>query len=68
MVTVYSVIGHRWKKDLGTLTKWRGWTIPDQELQAWICPVFDIEFVMDGEGAEETIWRNDLKQIINLVI
>lgn len=59
---VQSVIGHRWKRDLGTITKWRGWTIPDQDLQAWVCPTFDIDFVEgNDQGAEETIWLQDLR-------
>lgn len=68
MIAVYSVIGHRWKKDLGGITKWRGWTIPDQDLQTWICPVFTPDFVLENDmGAEETIWKNDLKQVKELL-
>jgi len=68
MIAVYSVIGHRWKKDLGKITKWRGWTIPDQDLQTWICPVFTSDFVLENDmGAEETIWKNDLKQVKELL-
>ena len=66
-----SVIGHRWKRDLGTITKWRGWTIPDQEYNAWVCPMFHPSFV--GRSEEErayevnTVWLQDLKQAISLV-
>jgi hypothetical protein len=68
-----SVIGHRWRKELGGIQKWRGWTIPDQDFQCWVCPVFSPEYVERSFGefdkitAENTVWVNDLKQIINLV-
>lgn len=38
---VKSIIGARWKKDIGdSVQKWVGWTIPDREYKAWICPTF----------------------------
>lgn len=68
MSPIQSVIGTRWKKDIGTITKWRGWQIPDQDLQAWICPTYDINFVIERNGGvEETIWENDFKEIKKLL-
>ena len=65
---VYSLIGYRWKKDLGGITKWRGFTIPDQDFQCWICPTFHPSYVeRSTDGAEETVWRNDLKQAFELL-
>lgn len=64
MPAVYSVIGNRWKKDLSTISKWRGWMIPDQDLKTWLFPLFDLEFVEERrDGAEETIWMNDIRNI-----
>lgn len=38
---VKSIIGARWKKDIGdSIQKWVGWTIPDREYKAWICPTY----------------------------
>ena len=45
-VAVKSVIGHRWKKDLGGVTRWRGWRIPDQDVMAWICPTVHPSYVL----------------------
>lgn len=60
---VESVIGYVWKKDLGSIGKWRGWTIPDREFGAWICPVFHPSFVQRSEeGATKTVWKMDLKK------
>lgn len=68
-VALYSIIEHRWKRSFGGITKWRGWTIPDQDFSTWICPTFHPSFIERAEdGAEETVWRNDLKQAINLII
>jgi len=62
---INSVIGHRWKKDLGGITKWRGWTIPDQDFNAWICPTFHPSYVERADAKEvKTIWEQDLKQAI----
>jgi uracil-DNA glycosylase family 4 len=60
---VYSLIGHRWKNDLGGITKWRGWTIPDQDFNAWLCPTFHPSFVeRDDTEMAEVIWKQDLEQ------
>jgi uracil-DNA glycosylase family 4 len=73
-VPIQTIIGHRWKKDLGGIQKWRGWTIPDQDFQCWVCPVFGADYVERSFGefdkitAENTVWVNDLKQVVNLVV
>ncbi len=65
---VTSLIGHRWKKDLGGIMKWRGWNIPDREFKAWICPVFSPEYVEKADSPEiDVIWKSDLKQAISMI-
>jgi uracil-DNA glycosylase family 4 len=65
---IYSFLGHRWKKDLGGITKWRGWAIPDRDYNAWVCPTFHPSYVgRDESGATETIWRQDLERVFDLV-
>lgn len=65
---VTSLIGHRWKKDLGGIMKWRGWNIPDREFKAWICPVFSPEYVEKADSPEiNVIWKSDLKQVISML-
>jgi len=61
---LYCLLGHRWKKDLGGIMKWRGWTIPDQDFNCWVCPVFHPSYVERSEVEVETVWIQDLKQII----
>jgi hypothetical protein len=66
---VYSLVGHRWHKDLGGITKWRGWTIPDQDFQTWICPTFHPSFVERSEATDVSIiWEEDLEQAIACAI
>lgn len=71
-VPLQTVIGHRWRKELGGIQKWRGWTIPDQDFGCWICPVFSPEYVERSFGefdkitAENTVWVNDLKAVLGL--
>lgn len=65
---LYSVIGNKWKKDMGTLTKWRGFTIPDREIGAWIIPVFDPKWVADHPYPEiEKVWEKDFQEIKNIL-
>jgi uracil-DNA glycosylase family 4 len=80
-VAIYSLIGHRWKKDLGGVQKWRGWTIPDQDFKAWICPTYHPAFIMrqnenqnykikdekSPDSIEMVVWRKDLKQAFECV-
>ena len=61
---VSSLIGYKWQRDLGGIMKWRGWTIPDKDYQAWICPTFHPSFVERQEDQNEVgvIWTRDLKR------
>jgi DNA polymerase len=63
---LYSVLGKHWKKDLGTITKWRGFTIPDKEYKCWVCPVFHPSYVIREDREVKTVWKQDLKQALNL--
>jgi hypothetical protein len=62
---VFSLFGARWKKDLGGIAKWRGFTIPDPELNAWICPTYSTRYIQASDGGvAEVIWQQDLEQAI----
>lgn len=63
---VKSVYGHRWKKGLGGIEKWRGWNIPDRELNTWVCPAFHPAFISkkDVNPAGEVIFERDLRKAI----
>lgn len=59
-----SVLSTRWLRDLGTISRWRGWTIPDREFGAWICPTYHPSFVERGQQEIETIWMGDLRRAL----
>ena len=61
-----SFIGPRWQKDLGGITKWRGFIIPDQDYQCFIAPTYHPSYVERSEREVETIWREDLKRAIRM--
>lgn len=64
-----SVIGWRWTKQLGNISKWRGFTIPDQHFKAWLCPTFHPSYVERQQYSPEleTIWMKDLKRAIKKI-
>jgi DNA polymerase len=64
----YALLNNRWKHDLGEITKWRGFTIPDQELEAWVCPTYHPSYVVREEQdvSIKLIWEDDLKCAIDL--
>ncbi|KKK62798.1 hypothetical protein LCGC14_3000730, partial [marine sediment metagenome] len=65
---LYALLGRRWKRDLGGILKWRGFTIPDRDFKAWICPTFHPSYVERLEGKEaEVVWTQDLEQAIKKV-
>lgn len=68
-IALQSIIGHRWQKNLGSLSKWRGWTIPDRDFNAWICPTFHPSFVMrsDNNPTVDLIWEQDLIRAFSLI-
>lgn len=64
---VKSVIGARWTKNLGGISKWRGWAIPDRELRTWLCPTFHPSYLMRIDSkAATTVFRRDLKRALKL--
>jgi len=63
--SLYSLIGNRWKKDLGNINKWRGFVIPDQVLSTWIAPMLDVNKVLSSTNkVEEVIFKQDLKKAV----
>ena len=68
-IAVESLIGNRWHKDLEGISRWRGWQIPDRDLNAWICPTFNPTFVLGSEN-NPTIahyFKKDLEAAISLI-
>ena len=65
---LYSTIGHVYKKPLGKFEKWRGFTIPLQSAEAWVCPVWHPDYVYQRDYPEvKVIWNQDLERAINKI-
>lgn len=66
---VYSLLGHRWKGPLNSINEWYNFTIPDQDLKTWICPVFDPKYVEEKADKPEVkkVWELNFKKIKNLL-
>lgn len=65
---VVSVIGNRWKEGMGGIDKWRGWQIPDQDFNTWICPMYHpSEIFKDELGVSKVIWRKDLETALGFL-
>jgi desulfoferrodoxin (superoxide reductase-like protein) len=57
-----SIIGTRVTKNLGALSKWRGFAIPDKHYKAWLCPVFHPSYVERADLPEiYNIWERDIE-------
>ena len=68
-IAVEAFLNHRWRKDLGGITRWRGWTIPDQDYNAWVCPVFHPSYVERSEDMPQVriVWMQDLEKVFGMV-
>ena len=60
-----SVVGDQWKDSLDNISRWRGFSIPDRNLNAWICPLFHPSYPARVKSREvspiPSIWMDDLK-------
>jgi uracil-DNA glycosylase family 4 len=52
---VHSVIGWLWKNDVGGVNRWVGWAVPDQKLNAWVCPTYHPSYVMREGETDSTL-------------
>lgn len=55
---IESLIRPMWKGTIDSVSRWVGWQIPDQKLNAWICPNFHPSYLLRqqrGEFGKEAI-------------
>ncbi|MCP4760845.1 MAG: hypothetical protein GY870_03620 [archaeon] len=66
---VESVIGKFFKKDLGEITKWVNWTIPDRELKCWVCPMYHPSMIYNSknEKSAKLAIRKNIEKIVSVV-
>lgn len=47
---VWSLIGWLWREDAGGISRWAGWRIPCQKINAWIAPTYHPSHVLRSLG------------------
>lgn len=58
-VAVSSLLGWVWRsKDIGTITRWDGWRIPCQKLNAWICPTWHPSYVIREDESQDEEYKD----------
>jgi len=67
-VAVKSLMYYAWSKDVDReVTRWTGWTIPSQTINAWICPTWHPAYLLRMESRVlEASFRKHLKKAITL--
>lgn len=67
-VAVKSVVGWLWKEDPGGITRWAGWQIPCQRLNAWLCPAYHPSYVVREEKSPvvKLLWKRHLREACRL--
>ncbi len=60
MSAVESLLPTEWKRSLGNLRQWVGWTIPSYHHGAWICPTYHPSYIL--RTGEDPILRRALKE------
>lgn len=64
---IQSFLSPRWPTDLGGISKWRGWMIPDRDYQFWVVPTFHPSYIYRIDSKEaNTVWEQDLTRAILL--
>jgi len=66
-VAVESLIGNLWKEKPGGITRWAGWRIPSQELNAWVCPTYHPSYLLRENNEVLSFWFGEhLRQAFDL--
>lgn len=69
---VRSLIGWLWRESPGSIGRWVGWRIPDQKLNAWICPMWHPAYLVRPDkqyvaaDPRKVLWRQHLAAAVGL--
>lgn len=66
---VHSLLGMFWSGDIGSISRWVGWTIPCQFTNAWVCPTYHPAYVLRSEkGFAATVIRRSFESHIKAAV
>ncbi len=64
-VAVESLLSYLWKEEVGAISRWGGYCIPSQQINAWIVPTFHPSFIMRVEDdVYNKFFRQHLKKVV----
>lgn len=65
---VSSLIGHLWRENTGGIGTWAGFRIPEQSLNAWICPTFHPSYIdrLKADDVAHLFFRRHLEAAFDL--
>jgi len=67
---ISSLISYKWQGRQSGITNWAGHTIPDKELNAWVCPTYHPSYIDKQQQTNNEVkvwWENDLRTFFNLI-
>lgn len=66
--SVKSLIGWLWMPEPGSITRWVGWNIPAQRINAWVSPTYHPAYcIREGENGVTSLWfRRHIETAISL--
>lgn len=59
---VQSLLGWLYRPQVGLASRWDGWTIPVQKINAWVCPTWHPSYILRtdyGESGKREDWKGD---------
>lgn len=68
---IQSVIGWLWGGEIGPVSRWVGWQIPSQQLNAWVCPTWHPAYLLREKnektrGVTELLLKEHLEAACSL--
>ncbi len=66
---VHSFFHDKISSDIGEISKWRGWVIPDRDHKAWVCPLLSPNEALTDDVPEvtETIFDQDIRRAFDYI-
>jgi len=64
---ISSLIGWLWQESPGKVGRWVGWQIPNQRLNAWVCPTYHPSYVIRTEYANERTKDREQVRVISVM-
>lgn len=66
---VTCLYGHRWREEIGPVDRWRGFLIPDQDLDCWVMATFSPATLLESasrsnSSALESLFDKDLNDFL----